>query len=155
MPDCRLARRNFNDFLINAFAIVCWRTPLTCRLNSDDVCASRPPSVDASASPVFRDKASASDHCHCFAGAIVGVINVSVYCFCSEHVSTVEGYWWMARPVETRMPILCVALVAPTFVTSTTFVTAHQFRQFISTAFVDLTTFVNFCQLRAHQFCQQ
>ena len=47
------------------------------------------------------------------------------------------------------------APVAPTFVTSTTFVTAHQFCQFISTAFVNLTTFVNFCQLRAHQFCQQ
>ena len=47
------------------------------------------------------------------------------------------------------------AAVAPTFVTSTTFVTAHQFCQFISTAFVNLTTFVNFCQLRAHQFCQQ
>ena len=37
----------------------------------------------------------------------------------------------------------------------TTFVTAHQFCQFISTAFVNLTTFVNFCQLRAHQLCQQ
>ena len=45
--------------------------------------------------------------------------------------------------------------VLPTFVTSTTFVTARQFCQFISTAFVNLTTFVNFCQLRAHQFCQQ
>ena len=43
----------------------------------------------------------------------------------------------------------------PTFVTSTTFVTAHHFCQFISTVFVNLTTFVNFCQLRAHQFCQQ
>ena len=45
--------------------------------------------------------------------------------------------------------------VAPTFVTSTTFVTVHQFCQFISTAFVNLTTFYNFCQLRANQFCQQ
>ena len=48
----------------------------------------------------------------------------------------------------------CVTPVAPTFVTSTTFVTAHHFCQFISTAFVNLTTFVNFCQLRTHQFCQ-
>ena len=32
------------------------------------------------------------------------------------------------------------AFVAPTFVTSTTFVTAHQFCQFISTAFVNITT---------------
>ena len=47
------------------------------------------------------------------------------------------------------------ACVAPTFVTSTNFVTAHQFYQFISTASVNLTTFVNFCHLRAHQFCQQ
>ena len=45
--------------------------------------------------------------------------------------------------------------VAPTCLTSTTCVKAHQFCQFISTAFVNLTTFVNFCQLRAHQFCQQ
>ena len=45
--------------------------------------------------------------------------------------------------------------VAPTFVTSTTFVTAHQFCEFISTAFINLTTFINFCQLRPHQFCQQ
>ena len=61
--------------------------------------------------------------------------------------------------------------VAPTFVTSTTFVTAHQFCQFISTAFVNLTTFVNFvnseltsfvsninhlCRYRrGHYFCQQ
>ena len=42
--------------------------------------------------------------------------------------------------------------VAPTFVTSTIFVTAHQFCQFISTAFVNLTTFVNFCHIRARQF---
>ena len=48
-----------------------------------------------------------------------------------------------------------MACVAPTFVTSTTFVTAHQFCQFISTAFVNFTTFVNFCHLRAHSFCQQ
>ena len=41
------------------------------------------------------------------------------------------------------------ATVAPTFITSITFVTAHQFCQFIS------TVFVNFCQLRPHQFCQQ
>ena len=45
--------------------------------------------------------------------------------------------------------------VAPTFVASTTFVTAHDFCQFISTTFVNLTAFVNFCQLRAHQFCHK
>ena len=57
---------------------------------------------------------------------------------------------------------------AGTFVTSTTFVTAHQFCQFISAAFVNLTTFVNseltsyvnninhLCRYRrGHYFCQQ
>ena len=44
--------------------------------------------------------------------------------------------------------------VAPTFVTSPTFAIAHQFCQFISTTFVNLTTFVKCCQLRGHQFCQ-
>ena len=45
--------------------------------------------------------------------------------------------------------------VAPTFVTSTTTVTAHQFCQNISTTCVNLTIFVNFCQLGGHQFYQQ
>ena len=36
-----------------------------------------------------------------------------------------------------------MATVAPTFVTSTTFVTTHQFCQFISTVFVNFTNFVN------------
>ena len=54
------------------------------------------------------------------------------------------------------------ASVAPTFVTSTTFVTAHQFCQFISTTFVNsgLTSFVSninhLCRYRrGHYFCQQ
>ena len=34
-------------------------------------------------------------------------------------------------------------------------ITAHQFCQFISTAFVNLTSFVNFCHPSAHQFCQK
>ena len=47
-----------------------------------------------------------------------------------------------------------LTLVERTFVTSTTFVTAHQFCQFISTIFVYLTSCVNFSQLRGHQFCK-
>ena len=60
------------------------------------------------------------------------------------------------------------ACIAPTFVTSTTFVTAHQFCQFIATVVVNLITFVNseltsfvnninhLCRYRrGHYFCQQ
>ena len=47
------------------------------------------------------------------------------------------------------------AFVAPIFVTSTAFVTAIRLCQFISTTFVNLTTVVNFCQLRGRQFCQK
>ena len=56
---------------------------------------------------------------------------------------------WRSQITEERLN------AAPTFITSTTFVAAHQFCQFISTAFVNLTTFVKCCHLRAHQFCQQ
>ena len=49
----------------------------------------------------------------------------------------------MVGLVSLSQSVICPTSVAPTFVTSTTFVTAHQFCQFISTAFVDLTTFVN------------
>ena len=54
--------------------------------------------------------------------------------------------WWHGRYISRS-----ASSVEPTVVTSTTFVTAHQFCQF-NQPFCQPH---HFCQLRAHQFCQQ